>query len=156
MDAVELTRVGCFILIGALLVVAVLRQGRWRDWLRDTRAVFARHGVKLEDSETFRWVARPLEDSDAELRGFVEDGNPPGADPEQVGTGSISLLRVPLPGDGLLVVPSDLVEPLLGPLPPVPRVRTGEARFDAAFALFAHGGDLPRCSACCPSSPTSW
>ncbi|OJH42467.1 hypothetical protein [Cystobacter ferrugineus] len=145
MNAVELARAACLILIVALMVVGVLRRKRWVAWLRDMEDVFAQHGVTLEDHDKFRWVAKPIEDaSEVELEGLVEEALPPGADPERVSGVSISRLKVPLTGGGLLMVPPDLVEPLLGPLPPVPRVRTGEARFDAAFSCFAQGGEPPR------------
>ncbi|MFP2932172.1 hypothetical protein ACLESO_44825, partial [Pyxidicoccus sp. 3LG] len=126
MTAVELARAACLIFIASLVVVAVIRRKRWLAWLRDTQGVFARHGVTLSASETFRWLAHPAEGAETELQGFVEGGLPPGADPERLPGTSISRLKVPLPGGGLLVVPPDFVEPLLGPLPPVPRVPTGE------------------------------
>ncbi|WNG20985.1 hypothetical protein [Cystobacter fuscus] len=144
MTTVELARAACLLLIVALVVVAVIRSRRWDAWLRDTQDVFAQHGVKLADHDKLRWVAKPVEKSEVELEGFVEGLLPPGADSERVSGASSSRLKVPLPGGGLLMIPPDLVEPLLGPLPPVPRVRTGEARFDATFSCFAQGGELPR------------
>ncbi|WP_155893459.1 hypothetical protein [Cystobacter fuscus] len=144
MTTVELARAACLILIAALMVVAVIRRRRWEAWLRDMEDVFAQHGVTLADHDKFRWVAKPVEASEVELEGFVEGLLPPGADSERVSGASSSRLKVPLPGGGLLMIPPDLVEPLLGPLPPVPRVRTGEARFDAAFSSFAQGGEPPR------------
>lgn len=144
MDAVELTRAACFVLFIAFIVVAGALRGKWTAWLGDTRAVFARHGVVLTDSERFRWTARPTEPADIQVDGLVEEAMPPGADPERVGSKASTLLKLALPGGGLLILPPDLVEPLLGPMPPLPRVRTGLARFDTALAMFAQGGALPR------------
>ncbi|NMO16127.1 hypothetical protein HPC49_17785 [Pyxidicoccus fallax] len=144
MTAVELARAACLILIIGHVLVLALRRNKWLAWLEKAGGEYAEHGVTLSDDEKVRWVARPAEGGGVEVQGFVEGLFPPGADPERVGGKDSSLLKVPLTGGGLLVLTPDLVEPLLGPLPPVPRVRTGSARFDKAFATFAQGGDLPR------------
>jgi hypothetical protein len=142
MDLVEFARATSLVLVAAIVGVEVVLRRRWSKWLQDTRGLFARHGMALSHSPKFRWVAIPTEPVDIEVRGKVYQ-SAPGADPERVQPKDSTHLRTALPGGGLLMVPPDAVEPLLGPMPPIPRVRTGHVRFDAAFATFAREGALP-------------
>lgn len=144
MSAVEIVRVLCVILFAAVALLSVIQRRRWLAWLRDVEAVLAEHRVTLSDNDKYHWVAESTAAPDIVVEGYDQLGLPPGADSERIESKKITRLKMPLPGGGLLMVPPDIVEPLLGPMPAVPRVRTGDARFDEALATFAQNGTLPR------------
>ncbi|WNG39444.1 hypothetical protein F0U61_41595 [Archangium violaceum] len=144
MNAVEIVRVLCVILFAAVALLSVIQRRRWHAWLRDIEPVLAKHRVTLSDDGKYHWVATSDAAPDIVVEGYDELALPPGADSEKIESKASTRLKMPLPGGGLLMIPPDIVEKLLGPMPPVPRVRTEDARFDEALATFAQNGTLPQ------------
>ena len=103
-------------------------------------AKLAEVGLQANGDVLTKFVARTLGDVDVVLRNAKSVTRPGAPEP----TGEACVARVAVRLDDQIVCKASEADLVMGPLPAVPRVRTGHGTFDEAYAVFVGAvGEVP-------------
>lgn len=124
--------------IGRYLIT--IDQGERRRAEEVANAKLAEVGLQANGDVLTKYVARTMGDVDVVVRNPKSVTRPGAPEP----TGEACVARVALRLDDQIVCKASEADLVMGPLPAVPRIRTGHGAFDEAYAVFVGvAGEAP-------------